>query len=44
MMSEQVPRGDFLLLPNSGHMPMYDDKQAFFDGLLRWLHKVDEAH
>ena len=43
MMSEEVPRGDFLLLPNSGHLPMYDDQQAFFDGLLGWLHKVDKA-
>ena len=43
MMSKQVPRGDFLLLPNSGHMPMYDDQQMFFDGLLGWLHRVDDA-
>ena len=43
MMSEQVPRGDFLLLPNSGHMPMYDDQQMFFDGLLGWMHRMDDA-
>ena len=43
MMSKQVPRGDFLLLPNSGHMPMYDDQQMFFDGLLGWMHRVDDA-
>ena len=35
--------GDFLLLPNSGHMPMYDDQQMFFDGLLGWMHRVDDA-
>ena len=43
MMSRQFPRGDYLLLPNSGHMAMYDDQQAYFDGLLKWLHKVDEV-
>ena len=43
MMSRQFPRGDYLLMPNSGHMAMYDDQQAYFDGLLAWLHEVDGA-
>jgi proline iminopeptidase len=43
MMSRRLPRGDYLLLPNSGHMAMYDDQQAYFAGLLTWLHKVDAA-
>ena len=43
MMSEQLPRGDYLYLPNGSHMAMYDDQQAYFAGLLAWLHKVDAA-
>lgn len=43
MMSREFPRGDFLLLPNSGHMAMYDDQPAYFAGLLAWMHKVDAA-
>ena len=43
MMSREFPRGDYLLMPNSGHMAMYDDQQAYFAGLLAWLHKVDDA-
>ena len=43
MMSGQFPHGDYLLLPNSGHMAMYDEQPAYFAGLLQWLHKVDDA-
>lgn len=43
MMSEQLPRGDYLYLRNGSHMAMYDDQQAYFAGLLAWLHKVDAA-
>lgn len=43
MMSREFPRGDYLLLPNSGHMAMYDDQPAYFAGMLAWLHKVDAA-
>lgn len=43
MMSHRLPHGDFLLLPNSGHMAMYDDQPAYFAGLLAFLHKVDDA-
>ena len=43
MMASRLPRGEFLYLPNGGHMAMYDDQQAYFAGLLAWLHKVDAA-
>ena len=43
MMSREFPHGSYLYLPNGGHMAMYDDQQAYFDGLLQWLHKVDAA-
>ncbi len=43
MMSERLPRGEYLHLPNGSHMAMYDDQQAYFAGLLAWMRKVDEA-
>ena len=43
MMSRRFPRGDYLYLANGSHMAMYDDQQAYFAGLLAWLHEVDEA-
>ena len=43
MMSRRFPRGDYLHLPDGSHMAMYDDQQAYFAGLLAWLHKVDDA-
>lgn len=43
MMSRRFPRGDYLYLPNGSHSAMYDDQQAFFAGLLAWMHKVDGA-
>ena len=41
MMSRQFPNGEYLYLPNGSHMAMYDDQQAYFDGLLTWLHTVE---
>ena len=43
MMSREFPNGEYLYLPNGSHMAMYDDQQAYFDGLLKWLRKVDTA-
>jgi proline iminopeptidase len=43
MMAGKFPRGDYLQLENGSHMAMYDDQQAYFAGLLQWLHKVDAA-
>ena len=43
MMAGKFPRGDYLHLANGSHMAMYDDQQAYFAGLLQWLHKVDDA-
>jgi proline iminopeptidase len=42
-MARQLGNGRYLFLPNGSHMAMYDDQQAFFSGLLQWLHKVDGA-
>ena len=43
MMAGKFPRGDYLQLENGSHMAMYDDQQAYFAGLLQWLHKVNAA-
>lgn len=43
MMSRRLPRGEYLYLPNGSHMAFYDDQDAFFDGLLAFLHRVDAA-
>jgi len=39
--SKQLPKGRFLLCPNSGHMAMYDDGPIYYGGLIRFLKDVD---
>jgi proline iminopeptidase len=43
MMAGKVQHGRFLLCPKGGHLAMYDDQQAYFDGLIRFLKDVDAA-
>lgn len=43
MMSHRFPQGSYLYLANAGHFAFYDEQQAYFAGLLGWLHKVDDA-
>jgi proline iminopeptidase len=43
MMSKRLPRGDYLYLPNGSHCSFYDDQEAYFAGLLKFLHAVDET-
>jgi proline iminopeptidase len=40
MVSEKVGHGRFLLT-QGGHMDMYDDQQAYFNGLIKFLRDVD---
>ncbi len=40
-MARQVRNGRYLFLPNGSHMAMYDDQQAYFDGLIRFVRDVD---
>jgi proline iminopeptidase len=42
-MARAMPRGRYLHCPDGSHMAMYDDQQRYFDGLIRFLHDVDEA-
>ena len=39
--STQVKQGSFLLCPKGSHLAMWDDQEAYFGGLLRWLKAVD---
>lgn len=36
-MSTQLPKGQFLLCPNGGHMCMWDDQAHYFPGLVSFL-------
>jgi proline iminopeptidase len=40
-MAARLPHGQFLYLPNGSHMAMYDDQEAYFAGLIRFLHGVE---
>jgi proline iminopeptidase len=40
-MAKRLPKGQFLLCPKGSHMAMYDDQQAYFDGLIRFLRGVE---
>lgn len=40
-MSKQLPKGEFLLCPNGGHMAMYDDQQTYMKGLIKFIKSVN---
>lgn len=40
-MSEQIQNSDFLLCTNGSHMCMYDDQNVYFDGLIKFIQKVE---
>lgn len=40
-MAKQLPKGRYLYLPNGSHLSMYDDQQAYFEGLIRFVKDVD---
>lgn len=40
-MAKKLPHGQFLLCPKGSHLAMYDDQQAYFDGLIGFLKKVE---
>ncbi|MEI7036347.1 proline iminopeptidase-family hydrolase [Fulvimonas yonginensis] len=42
-MAKKLPRGRFLLCPKGSHMAMYDDQQTYFDGLIGFLHGVEQG-
>ena len=40
-MATQVKRGRYLHCPKGSHLALYDDQQAYFDGVIRFLKDVD---
>ncbi len=42
-MAGQVQKGRYLHCPNGSHMAMYDDQQAYFDGLIQFVKDVDQG-
>ena len=42
-MASKVKRGRSLTCPNGSHMAMYDDSEAYFAGLIRFIQDVDQA-
>ena len=42
-MANRLPHGQFLYLPQGSHMAMYDDQEAYFAGLIRFLHGVERS-
>jgi proline iminopeptidase len=42
-MAGRLPHGQFLYLPNGSHMAFYDDQDAYFAGLIRFLHGIEGA-
>jgi proline iminopeptidase len=41
-MSTLVKKGRYLYCPNGSHMAMYDDQKTYFDGLVKFVHDVDQ--
>jgi proline iminopeptidase len=39
-MSKELPKGQYLHLPDGSHLAMYDDQQRYFDGLVAFVHSV----
>jgi len=39
-MSKQMPKGQFLLCPNGGHLSQYDDQETWFRGVIEFLKKT----
>ncbi len=42
-MSTQVQNGSYVYCPNGSHSAMYDDQQVYFNGLVKFILKVDEG-
>ncbi len=40
-MSKQFPKGQFVLCKNGSHLSMYDDQQAYFAGLIKFIKSVN---
>lgn len=43
MMATRVRRGRSLICPNGSHMALYDDQKTYFDGVIQFVHDVEEG-
>lgn len=41
-MSNELPRGRFLLCPNGSHLSQYDDQKTYFNGLIKFIKDIDD--
>ncbi len=41
--SKAVQHGHYLFCPNGSHLSMWDDQKVFMDGVVKFIHDVDEA-
>ncbi len=39
--SEKLPKGSYLLNPQGSHMSMWDDKDTYWPGIMRWLEQTE---
>ena len=42
MLSTKVQQGEYVHCPKGSHLCMYDDQEAYFNGLITFIHKVNE--
>jgi proline iminopeptidase len=42
-MAGQMPRGRYLHCPNGSHLAIYDDRQTYMDGVVRFIKDVDSG-
>jgi proline iminopeptidase len=42
-MSTQFPNGSYLFCPNGSHMAMYDDQDAYMNGLIKFVKEVNNG-
>jgi hypothetical protein len=42
-MATLLPKGRYLYCASGSHMPMYDDQNAYLDGLISIIRKVDRG-
>jgi proline iminopeptidase len=42
-MADAVQRGRFLYCPNGSHFALYDDQKVYFQGLVKFIHDVDDG-
>jgi proline iminopeptidase len=40
MMAGLLPAGRYLYCPEGSHLPMYDDQDTYFDGLIAFLREL----